>query len=98
MTIFGSSLTSAYWNGAATYYRGICKALHRLGHEITFVEQDIYWRQAHRDLAADPDYAAIRICLNRDDLQRQLTAAAASDIIDVCSGLSANRALAERGA
>src|SRR5574338_261396 len=28
MAIFGSSLVSAYWNGAATYYRGIVRALH----------------------------------------------------------------------
>ena len=55
LTFFGSSLVSAYWNGAATYYRGICKALHALGYTITFVEQDIYERQAHRDLATDPD-------------------------------------------
>ena len=25
--IFGSSLTSCYWNGAATYYRGIYRNL-----------------------------------------------------------------------
>ena len=25
--VFGSSLTSCYWNGAATYYRGIYKNL-----------------------------------------------------------------------
>ena len=33
--VFGSSLTSSYWNGAATYYRGIYKNLRKLGHEIT---------------------------------------------------------------
>jgi spore maturation protein CgeB len=34
--VFGSSLTSTYWNGAATYYRGMYKYLQRLGHRITF--------------------------------------------------------------
>ena len=38
IVLFGSSLVSAYWNGAATYYRGICKALHACGHHIVFVE------------------------------------------------------------
>jgi len=38
--VFGSSLTSTYWNGAATYYRGIYKNLHRLGYEIVFAEPD----------------------------------------------------------
>ena len=47
--VFGSSLTSSYWNGAATYYRGIYKYLHELGHEITFAEPDIYDRQKNRD-------------------------------------------------
>jgi spore maturation protein CgeB len=97
ITVFGSSLTSAYWNGAATYYRGICKALHRVGHQITFVEQDIYWRQAHRDLAEDPDYAAVRICAGVEDLRRELRAAASADLVAVCSGLGANEEMVERG-
>ena len=33
---FGSSLVSSYWNGAATYYRGLIRALHARGHRITF--------------------------------------------------------------
>ena len=61
LTFFGSSLVSSYWNGAATYYRGVCKALHARGYEITFVEQDIYERQAHRDLIADPPYARVQV-------------------------------------
>ena len=48
--VFGSSLTSTYWNGAATYYRGIYKNLHRLGHNITFAEPAIYDRQNHKDV------------------------------------------------
>ena len=49
IAFFGSSLVSAYWNGAATYYRGIISALHRSGHQITFYEPDAYERQQHRD-------------------------------------------------
>ena len=30
--VFGSSIVSSYWNGAATYYRGIYKYLARRGH------------------------------------------------------------------
>ena len=41
---------SAYWNGAATYYRGILKALAARGHEITFYEPDAFERQQHRDI------------------------------------------------
>lgn len=50
IAFLGSSLLSAYWNGAATYYRGIIKELYKLGHQVTFFEPDIYDRQQHRDL------------------------------------------------
>lgn len=56
VAFFGSSLVSAYWNGAATYYRGIIRALHERGHRVAFFEPDAYDRQAHRDIP-DPDYA-----------------------------------------
>jgi spore maturation protein CgeB len=60
MTIafFGSSLVSAYWNGAATYYRGIIRALADRGHRVTFFEPDAFERQQHRDLD-DPAWAKV---------------------------------------
>ena len=45
VAFFGSSLVSAYWNGAATYYRGIIRALHGRGHRVTFYEPDAFDRQ-----------------------------------------------------
>jgi spore maturation protein CgeB len=44
ISFFGSSLVSAYWNGAATYYRGIIRALHARGYQVTFYEPDAYER------------------------------------------------------
>src|SRR5690606_7170002 len=38
MAFYGSSLLSSYWNGAATYYRGLLKALAARGYDITFYE------------------------------------------------------------
>lgn len=58
IAFFGSSLVSAYWNGAATYYRGIVRALAERGHRITFYEPDAYGRQQNRDMA-DPDWAKV---------------------------------------
>ena len=55
---FGSSLVSSYWNGAATYYRGMLKQIAALGHDITFFEPDAFERQAHRDIA-DPDWSRV---------------------------------------
>ena len=42
IAFYGSSLLSSYWNGAATYYRGLLHALSRLGYEITFYEPNVY--------------------------------------------------------
>jgi spore maturation protein CgeB len=50
IAIFGSSLVSTYWNGAATYYRGIVRALSERGHQVSFYEPDALDRQQHRDL------------------------------------------------
>jgi spore maturation protein CgeB len=87
LVLFGSSLVSAYWNGAATYYRGICKAMHARGHEVVFVEPDIYERQAHRDLLADPPYATVRVCQGWPDLARELERARGADLVAKCSGV-----------
>lgn len=54
IAFFGSSLLSAYWNGAATYYRGIIRALYDAGHHVTFYEPDAYNRQTHRDIPNPP--------------------------------------------
>jgi spore maturation protein CgeB len=58
IAFFGSSLVSAYWNGAATYYRGIIRALNERGHFVTFYEPDAWQRQEHRDMA-DPAWARV---------------------------------------
>jgi spore maturation protein CgeB len=58
IAFFGSSLVSAYWNGAATYYRGIIRALNQRGHFITFYEPDAWQRQEHRDMQ-DPAWARV---------------------------------------
>ena len=58
IAFFGSSLVSAYWNGAATYYRGVLQALAANGHRITFYEPDAYDRQAHRD-STDPHWGRV---------------------------------------
>jgi spore maturation protein CgeB len=88
LTFFGSSLVSSYWNGAATYYRGLIRALHGLGHQVTFCEPDAYGRQQNRDLATDPEYA--RVVVYRSEAERDALldeAFAASDWVVKCSGV-----------
>lgn len=90
LIIFGSSVVSAYWNGAATYYRGMCRALHARGHRIRFVEQDIYERQQHRDLPTDPPYCEVRVVSGWAALVRELESArAAADLIVKCNDTGA---------
>lgn len=88
IAFFGSSLVSAYWNGAATYYRGIIRALHGLGHQITFYEPDAYDRQQHRDMDP-PDWARVVVYSvdGTADVYRQLEAACAADVIVKASGV-----------
>ncbi|MGI8958712.1 MAG: CgeB family protein [Bryobacteraceae bacterium] len=88
IAFWGSSLVSAYWNGAATYYRGILRALAQRGHEITFFEPDAYNRQQHRDIE-DPEWARIVVydADNRDEVDRHLAASARFDVIVKASGV-----------
>ncbi len=58
MAFYGSSLLSSYWNGAATYYRGMLSELAKHGWDITFYEPDAFDRQKHRDIEL-PDYAKV---------------------------------------
>lgn len=88
IAFWGSSLVSAYWNGAATYYRGILRALAQLGHEITFFEPDAYNRQQHRDIE-DPEWARIVVynADDRDEVNRNLAASARFDVVVKASGV-----------
>jgi spore maturation protein CgeB len=92
--VFGSSLTSCYWNGAATYYRGIYKNLHGFGHDITFAEPDIYNRQQNRD-CSEIDYATVRVYQTPRDLDKVLSEACDSDLIVKHSGVGADDELLE---
>src|SRR5205085_8752632 len=82
IAFFGSSLVSAYWNGAATYYRGIIRALARRGHRVTFYEPDAYDRQAHRDIP-DPSWAEVVVYPAKDlvGVRRALADAASADVV-----------------
>jgi spore maturation protein CgeB len=93
---FGSSLVSAYWNGAATYYRGIIKAMYERGHQITFYEPDAYDRQKNRDIP-DPDWATIRVYQpTEEDVYNALEDARDSDIVVKTSGVGVFDELLEK--
>ncbi|HLT92667.1 MAG TPA: glycosyltransferase [Woeseiaceae bacterium] len=88
IAFFVSSILSAYWNGAATYYRGLASALSARGHRLSFFEPDAFGRQEHRDfdelpwgevVVYDPhDHADVRRCLRQ---------AAGADFVVKASGV-----------
>src|SRR3954463_3205377 len=87
IAFFGSSLVSAYWNGAATYYRGLIRALHSRGHRITFYEPDAYGRQEHRDIP-DPEWATVVVFpATEDDALRAVADAKGADLLIKASGV-----------
>ena len=84
--VFGSSITSSYWNGAATYYRGIYKELHALGHQVVFAEPDAYGRQQNRDQG---EFSYVTSVVYRDvsDIPQLLARARQSDLVIKHSGV-----------
>ncbi|KAB0265927.1 CgeB family protein [Microvirga brassicacearum] len=87
IAFYGSSLLSSYWNGAATYYRGLLSDLARRGYSITFYEPDAFDRQQHRDIEV-PDWADVRVYPATEDAVRRVIAEAAkADVVVKASGV-----------
>jgi spore maturation protein CgeB len=87
LAFYGSSLLSGYWNGAATYYRGLIRALSALGVETTFYEPDAFDRQAHRDIEP-PGWARVVVWpATEAGLRAALSEARAADVVVKASGV-----------
>src|SRR5437763_9498041 len=87
IAFFGSSLVSAYWNGAATYYRGLIRALDARGHSVTFYEPDAYERQQHRDIE-DPEWARVIVYpATQDGARNAVESARDADLLIKASGV-----------
>ncbi len=87
IAFYGSSLLSSYWNGAATYYRGLLSDLARRGHSITFYEPDAFDRQKHRDIDP-PDWCEVRVYPATDEAVRGvISEAARADVVIKASGV-----------
>jgi spore maturation protein CgeB len=87
IAFYGSSLLSSYWNGAATYYRGLLSQLAKRGHQITFYEPDAFDRQQHRDIDP-PDWCQVKVYPATDEAVRSVIAEAAmADVVVKASGV-----------
>ncbi|PIK72245.1 glycosyltransferase, partial [Methylobacterium frigidaeris] len=77
LVVLGLSLSSSWGNGHATTYRALLRAFAARGHRVTFLERDVPWYAAHRDLA-DPGYCDLVLygdLANLADLTPRLEAA-----------------------
>lgn len=87
IAFYGSSLLSSWWNGAATYYRGLLRDLARRGYDITFFEPDAYERQQHCDMDP-PDWArSVVYPATTEGLRNVLAEAGKADIVIKASGV-----------
>ncbi|HEX8925335.1 MAG TPA: glycosyltransferase [Terriglobales bacterium] len=85
ITIFGLTLSSSWGNGHATPYRALLRALHRLGHQVTFYERDVEYYALRRDFRSVP-WCDLVLYDNWEDVRSQaLRRAAASDVVITAS-------------
>jgi spore maturation protein CgeB len=87
IAFYGSSLLSSYWNGAATYYRGLLRDLASRGYDITFYEPDAFDRQQHRDIEP-PEWAkSVVYPATPEAMRGVLEEAKAADIVVKANGV-----------
>ncbi|HEU5068502.1 MAG TPA: glycosyltransferase [Sphingomicrobium sp.] len=87
IAFYGSSLLSSWWNGAATYYRGLLRDLASRGHDITFYEPDAYDRQQHRDMEPQPWAKSVVYPATAEGLRSVLSKAGDADVVVKASGV-----------
>ncbi len=88
ITIFGLTLSSSWGNGHATPYRALLKALHRLGHQVTFYEKDADYYARRRDFTSC-DYCNLIFYSDWDSIRAQaLREASESDVVITASFLA----------
>ena len=84
LVVLGLSLSSSWGNGHATTYRALLKALAERGHDILFLERDVPWYRAHRDLA-HPGYCRLALYRSLAELKKRARAIAEADAVIVGS-------------
>lgn len=84
LVVLGLSLSSSWGNGHATTFRALLKAFAARGHDILFLERDVPWYAAHRDLG-DAPYAELALYDSLDRLESWRGEVAGADAVIVGS-------------
>jgi spore maturation protein CgeB len=87
IAFYGSSLLSAYWNGAATYYRGLLRELAERGYDVTFYEPDAFDRQSHRDMDPPPWAKVVVYSADEAAARAVIARAGEADVVVKASGV-----------
>ena len=74
MVFLGLSITSSWGNGHATTYRALLSELAQRGHRIRFLERDLPFYRANRDLP-DPPFATTETYDSLDELRDRFSGA-----------------------
>jgi spore maturation protein CgeB len=84
IVILGLSLSSSWGNGHATTWRALLHAFAARGHTVLFLERDMPWYAAHRDLP-EPGFCHLALYRDLDELARWQNEIAAADAVIVGS-------------
>jgi len=84
VVVLGLTLSSSWGNGHATTYRALLRALAARGHDVLFLERDVPWYAASRDLA-DPPWCRLGFYRDLAGLAVWRPAIAAADAVIVGS-------------
>lgn len=85
--VFGMTVTSSWGNGHALLWRGLCRALSAMGHQVVFFERDVLCHAEHRDQRA-PAGCDLRLYASWNDVlpaaRRETTRADAAVVTSYC--------------
>jgi spore maturation protein CgeB len=70
LVFIGLSLSSSWGNGHATTYRALLRGLAAIGQKVLFLERDVPWYAANRDLP-DPDFCELGFYASIEELTRR---------------------------
>lgn len=73
LVVAGLSISSSWGNGHATTFRALLRAFAARGHEVVFLERDVPWYAAHRDLP-DPGFCRLHLYADLAALRARHTA------------------------
>ena len=94
IVFLGLSITSSWGNGHATNYRALVRELTARGHDVLFLEREMPWYAAHRDLP-EPPWGRTEVYGSLAELNRYADFVAGADLVVVGSYVPEGVAVAE---